>query len=70
MTPRAACRSLARVHGILFLAYVFLALNLRASVGWDTRTTALVLLGAVLPFGGFVVDRTLLAPAERRLTRA
>ena len=61
---------LGPLHGILFLAYVFLALNLRASVGWDTRTTALVLLGAVLPFGGFVVDRTLLAPAERRLTRA
>ena len=59
---------LGPVHGILFLAYVFLALNLRASVGWDTRTTALVLLGAVLPFGGFVVDRMLLAPAERRLT--
>ena len=61
---------LGPVHGILFLAYVFLALNLRASVGWDTRTTALVLLGAVVPFGGFVVDRMLLAPAERRLTRA
>ena len=61
---------LGPVHGFLFLAYVFLALNLRASAGWDTRTTALVLLGAVLPFGGFVVDRLILLPAERRLTRA
>jgi integral membrane protein len=57
---------LGPIHGVLFLAYVFLALNLRASAGWDNRTTVLVLLGAVLPFGGFVVDRTLLAPAERR----
>ena len=61
---------LGPVHGFLFIAYVLMALNLRASAGWDTRTTALVLLGAVLPFGGFVVDRKLLAPAERRLTRA
>ena len=61
---------LGPVHGLLFIAYVLMALNLRASAGWDTRTTALVLLGAVFPFGGFVVDRTLLAPAERRLTRA
>ena len=56
---------LGPVHGLLFLAYVFLALNLRARVGWDNRTTLLVLLGAVVPFGGFAVDRWLLVPAER-----
>ena len=56
---------LGPVHGVLFLAYVFLALNLRAAAGWSHRTTLLVLLGAVLPFGGYVVDRWLLAPAER-----
>ena len=60
---------LGPLHGFLFLAYVFMALNLRASAGWDTRTTALVLLGAVLPFGGFAVDRWILLPAERSVTR-
>jgi integral membrane protein len=54
---------LGPIHGALFLAYVFLALNLRASAGWSNRTTLLVLLGAVLPFGGFVVDRWLARPA-------
>ena len=55
---------LGPVHGILFLAYVVLALLLASEAGWIHRTTALVLLGAVLPFGGFVVDRWL---ARRRV---
>ena len=50
---------LGPVHGILFLVYVVLALNLRPRAGWSARTTLLVLVGAVLPFGGYVVDRWL-----------
>jgi integral membrane protein len=50
---------LGPIHGALFVAYVFLALYLRPDEGWSTRTTALILLGAVLPFGGYVVDRWL-----------
>lgn len=52
---------LGPIHGALFLAYVYVALQLRATLGWDGRTTALVLLGAVVPFGGYVVDRRLAA---------
>jgi integral membrane protein len=52
---------LGPIHGALFLSYVYLAWTLRESAGWDTRTTLLVLLGAVLPFGGYVVDRVYLA---------
>ena len=48
---------LGPLHGLLFLAYVLLAFNLAPRAGWSGRTTLLVLLGAVLPFGGFVVDR-------------
>jgi integral membrane protein len=47
------------VHGILFLAYVLIALYVRGPARWSNRTTFGVLLGAVLPFGGFVVDRWL-----------
>jgi integral membrane protein len=50
---------LGPIHGLLFIAYVLLALNLAARAGWSLRTTALVLVGAVLPFGGYVVDRWL-----------
>jgi integral membrane protein len=48
---------LGPVHGLLFIAYVLLALQLAARLAWGLRTTFLVLAGAVLPFGGFVVDR-------------
>jgi len=51
---------LGPIHGGLFIAYVVVALNIRQDLGWTTKTTLLVLLGAVLPFGGYVVDRWLL----------
>jgi len=52
---------LGPVHGLLFIAYVLLALGLRPDMGWSTKTTLLVLLGAVLPFGGYVVDRWIMS---------
>jgi integral membrane protein len=56
---------LGPIHGALFLAYVLLALYLRPDEGWSTTTTLLILLGAVLPFGGYVVDRWLLMSSSR-----
>ncbi len=50
---------LGPIHGMLFLAYVGLVLVLRTSARWDVRMTLLILAGAVLPFGGYVVDRWL-----------
>lgn len=50
---------LGPIHGILFLAYVLILLNIRDQQGWDGRTTGLYFLGAVLPFGGYVVERRL-----------
>jgi integral membrane protein len=47
------------IHGMLFLAYVLVALMIREDARWTGRQTILVLIGAVLPFGGFVVDRWL-----------
>ena len=54
---------LGPIHGILFLTYVFMALSLREEAGWDGRTTIGVLAGAVVPGGGFVVERRVLTPA-------
>ena len=50
---------LGPIHGGLFIAYVVVALSIRGDLGWTTKTTLLVLLGAVVPFGGYVVDRRL-----------
>jgi len=55
---------LGPIHGVLFLAYVFIALQVRAEKRWNNATTFWVLLGAVLPFGGYAVDWWLLRERE------
>ncbi len=50
---------LGPIHGLFFIAYVAMTIALRDEQGWGVRTTLLILLGAVLPFGGYVVDRWL-----------
>jgi len=50
---------LGPIHGGLFIAYVVVALAIRSELGWSTKTTLLILAGAVIPFGGYVVDRWL-----------
>jgi len=51
---------LGPIHGALFLLYVFIAFNVRNELGWSGKTTFWVLVGAVVPFGGYVVDWRLL----------
>ncbi|MEZ5123626.1 MAG: DUF3817 domain-containing protein [Solirubrobacterales bacterium] len=53
---------LGPIHGALFLAYVILTLVARETAGWSAKTTVLILIGAVLPFGGYVVDWKVLRP--------
>lgn len=50
---------LGPIHGLLFLAYVLMAWQLREEAGWTNRQTFWIMVGAVLPFGGYVVDRWL-----------
>jgi integral membrane protein len=50
---------LGPLHGALFIAYVALALAQRSEQRWNQLTLGLVLAGAILPFGGYVVDRWL-----------
>ncbi|MEO7198394.1 MAG: DUF3817 domain-containing protein [Solirubrobacterales bacterium] len=59
---------LGPIHGLLFIAYVVLALGIRAELGWSGKTTLLILLGAVFPFGGYVVDRWLEKNTPAELT--
>ena len=54
------------IHGMLFLGYVLIALMIREAAGWSTKETLLILVGAVVPFGGFVVDRWLAKRPEPR----
>jgi integral membrane protein len=45
---------LGALHGALFVALVVITLGVRGTLNWDTKTTALALIAAVLPLGPFV----------------
>lgn len=57
---------LGPVHGIVFLVYVVLALQIRESQGWSLGQTILVIVAAAVPVGGFVVERRLVDPDTAR----
>jgi integral membrane protein len=45
------------IHGVIFLAYVALALYVRERLGWTGWTTVAVIVAAVVPVGGLIVER-------------
>lgn len=47
---------LGPIHGILFIAYVVMVFSLRDPMRWSDKVTFWILVGAILPFGGYVVD--------------
>ena len=49
-------------HGLLFVAYIALAIFLKSTYKWDTKTFAIILLGSLIPFGTFYVDKRYLKP--------
>lgn len=49
-------------HGLLFVAYVALAIFLRSTYKWDNKTFGIILLGSLIPFGTFYVDKKYLKP--------
>ncbi|HEX6153490.1 MAG TPA: DUF3817 domain-containing protein [Solirubrobacterales bacterium] len=51
---------LGPIHGLLFVVYVLMVWQLHKEAGWTGKQTFWILVGAVLPFGGYVVDRWLL----------
>ena len=44
-------------HGILFVAYIGFVFYLKQEQNWNLKTLAIVLLGSILPFGTFYVDK-------------
>ena len=56
---------LGPIHGALFILYVIVAFNVRSELGWSGMTTFWILVGAVVPFGGYVVDWWLVRESRR-----
>ena len=44
-------------HGILFMAYVVIAVLISSDMKWPTRTFWIVLLASIIPFGTFYIDK-------------
>ncbi len=55
---------LGPIHGILFLVYVAMVLQVRPSQGWNLGRTLLVIIASTLPFGGFFVGLHLVDRAD------
>ena len=49
-------------HGLLFVAYIALAIFLQTTYKWNTKTFIVILLGSLIPFGTFYVDKKYLKP--------
>jgi integral membrane protein len=44
-------------HGILFMAYVVLAVLISSDMKWSKKTLFIVLVASVIPFGTFYVEK-------------
>lgn len=56
-------KMLGMPHGILFMAYVVLAILIAGELKWDKKTLGIVLLASILPFGTFYIDSKYLKKA-------
>jgi integral membrane protein len=44
-------------HGLLFMAYIVIAVIISPDLKWSTRTLWIVLIAAIIPFGTFYIDK-------------
>ena len=49
-------------HGLLFVAYIALAVLLKATYKWNTKTFLIILAASLIPFGTFYVEKKYLKP--------
>lgn len=49
-------------HGLLYVAYIVLAIWLKPDFKWSKKDFIIVLLASVIPFGTFYVEKKFLKP--------
>ena len=49
-------------HGLLFVAYIALAVLLKQTFKWNTKTFGIILLASLIPFGTFYIEKKYLKP--------
>lgn len=59
-------KMLGMPHGILFMAYVVLAILISSDMTWTKKTLGVVLIASVIPFGTFYIDKKYLKPSNAK----
>jgi integral membrane protein len=57
-------RWLGMPHGLLFIAYVIMAVLISSDMKWSNKTLWIVLIASILPFGTFFIDKKYLKVAN------
>lgn len=47
------------VHGLLFMLYILTLIAVKMTHNWGTKKTALAFIASLIPFGTFVLDKSL-----------
>lgn len=47
-------------HGLLFVAYIALAIMFKKEFNWNTKQFLMVLVASIIPFGTFYIDKVYL----------
>ena len=59
-------KMLGMPHGVLFMAYIIMAIFISSKMKWNTKTLGIVLLASVIPFGTFYIDKKYLKPSNAK----
>ncbi|WP_119080366.1 DUF3817 domain-containing protein [Chitinophaga alhagiae] len=49
-------RQVGMAHGILFVLYVILAIEIKMALNWNLKKTAIALGASIIPFGTFYIN--------------
>jgi integral membrane protein len=61
-----AVRVIGMAHGILFLLYLWAGIRASVEYKWSWKTTVLLIVAALVPFGPFIFDAKLLRAEFQR----
>jgi len=50
-------RVVGMAHGVLFVAYIAWAIFVKEIKQWNFKTLSIVVLGSILPFGTFYIEK-------------
>ncbi|HEX8269154.1 MAG TPA: DUF3817 domain-containing protein [Flavobacterium sp.] len=50
-------KHIGMAHGLLFIAYIILALMLKYEYKWSSKKLTIICLASVLPFGTFYIEK-------------